>query len=682
MIYYSPGDTFMNSGILWGVDYYPEQWDESRWDDDIDHILKFGARAIRIMEFSWSIIHPEEGVYDFSLFDRFIEKAANAGLKIVLGTPTAAVPAWLYYKDPSIRQQHPSGNSRGWGSRRYACYNNPAYASAVIDIVEQMAIKYGGNPAVIGWQLDNQIGFHGAERCICPSCRAAWTSWLRNHYLDTHEKKGVEKLNEQWGTVFWGSQVTSFDQIPIPDFKGDPNLNPALLLDYDRFCSDSVIQFMRIQAYIIRTNTNSQWVTMNFYLPPLSNTLDQKTTAQSLDFASFNNYPAWGAMSQPLPYYLNALALDWMRGVKNGQSFAILEQFGRKQGYTTMGYTPPPEQAVLWTNQAIAHGADKLFYFRWRTAPFGQEQLCSGLVDYGNEPTRQLEAYRENIRHAEGLFGDLADTPIPASACIIYEKDNLRYLKRQSLSTGLASTKGLPAEYGLDMEFARQYVPFSLFGVNADIMTPNSVDPGKYRIISLPLYQMADPAFVKVLEGWTETGGNLILHWRDGARDTSGWNSSSPLPGLFSRLAGITIPESESLGDDAVPLHISGTSADMQISGRIWADIIETRGAAVVASYGGRKWYSGRPAVTVNNFGKGRVWFFGTTPSADAVTTLYRIIFEQAGIPAHFSGKGIEVVERLTKEGKRVALILNHNSSDQMVSGKRIPAYGCVRIPL
>ena len=662
-------------GVLWGVDWYPEQWDRSKWDSDVDRMAAQGFTAARIMEFAWAILEPEKGRLDFSLCDSAVDLLESRGIGVVLGTPTATFPAWLLDEDSSILAVHPSRMERDFGTRRMGCFNASAYRAAAHRIVRALAERYGGRKAVIGWQIDNEIGHEGSDHCVCAHCLTAWHAWLEARYGT------IEKLNQDWGTIFWGTSYSRFKQIPVPRTQVASGHNPALLLDYDRFCSASAVSWARSQVDILRSTISSdQWITTNLYPAPLGQCIDMEDLLRSMDVPGWDNYPIWGSQDEPYPYYFTSYMLSYVRGLKETGTFKVMEQFCGIQGHTHLGGLPSPEQTALWTNQAIARGAESVFYFRWRTAAAGQEQLCYGLRDTDDRETERERAIVRNMAEKSADFSRFAGVPLEAEACLVYDRDSSRLLREQPLSLGLELRPAPYLQVGYDVELTRYFAPFALFNVNADVKSVRSVDLSRYKIVSLPLYELADPGFVERLERWVRAGGTLVLGWRAGARTLSERNIDEPLPGLFSDLAGHRVLSFESLGKGSVPLALAPPvlpfpvpAALLPAKGEVWAEILEPTKARVVARYRSRKKsYSGKPAMTVNAYGSGRVWYFGTSPDAAATFLLYRHILREAGLRPRFLGLGVEAVRRRTTDGGEVDLFMNHGAKPRLVAGSRL----------
>lgn len=658
------------TGVLWGVDWYPEQWESSKWVSDVDRMVAQGFMAARIMEFAWTVLEPEKGRFDFTLFDQVIDLLESRGIGVVLGTPTATFPAWLLDEDPSIVAVHPSRMERDFGARRMGCFNASTYRAAAHRIVRALAERYGKRKAVRGWQIDNEIGHEGSDHCVCDHCLTAWHAWLAVRY------GRIKKLNEAWGTVFWGSTYARFNQIPVPRMQPATGHNPALLLDYDRFCSASAVSWARSQVDILRPLIlGEQWITTNLYPAPLCQCIDMEDMLATMDVPGWDNYPVWGPQDEPYPYYFTSYALSYIRGLKKEGRFKVMEQFSGLQGHTTLGHLPPPAQVALWTNQAIARGADSVFYFRWRTAAFGQEQLCYGLRDTDDRETDRERAIVANMANNAAAFGRFARVPMEAEACLVYDRDSARLLREQPLSAGLEMRPTPYMQVGYDVELARAFAPFVLFNVNADVKSVRSVDLGKYKLISLPLYELVDPAFVLRLSAWVNAGGTLVLGWRTGARTIENRNIDLPLPGLFAELAGVRVRAFEALGKGTVGLSLAPPvrpafmpASVLPSKGEVWADILEPTTARVVARYRSRKkHYGGKPAICVNAVGTGRVWYLGTSPDALTTFLIYRRLLKTAGLPARFLGLGVEAVRRRTNDGSEVEVLMNHGPKRRWV---------------
>jgi beta-galactosidase len=664
----------MSEQITFGVDYYPEHWRKTDWEADASAMRKMGITAVRMMENAWAVIQPKEDVFDFSLFDEAVEVFTRHQIHIVLGTPTATIPAWLYVKDPDLVQVHPDGIRKDFGTRRIACMNSTTYLNAMRQCIRQIGTHFGNNPHVIGWQIDNEVGHEGTDRCICQNCKQAWHEWLARKY------ENVEKLNQEWGTVFWSTTYSDFHQVPLHRKQIQTIQNPGLRLDYDRFCSDTAVVFMHEQVEILKKYIlPSQWVSTNLYFFPHSSIIDMQKAFKKLDLVGASFYPVWGDADAPVPYYALAYYLSYLRGLKPGKPITIFEQFTNIQGHQRLGYLPSGDENILWTNMAIAHGANRVFYFRWRTAPFGQEQLCYGIRNADNMPTKLEQRIENNITTNRDIFSEFSDFPIRSEACLVYEKDNSRIVKEQSLSKGFELSPNEYMQIGYDMEMARYFAPFSIFNIPADVRSVDALTLEQYKIVCLPVYQITDRGFVRRLEEWVEKGGVLILGWRSGTRDERNWAVNVEPPGEFSKLVGSVIKGFESLNLTKVKTRIRGVP--FQISAGVWADLLEPTTSKVISWYSDRKkHYKGTPCVTVNRYGKGCVYYIGTSFDPLGLFFLFRKIFHQSRIKTNFKGLGVESIIRETENGGLIQIIMNHTSKCKFIGGKIVQPFQTVFI--
>ncbi|MGH7993540.1 MAG: beta-galactosidase, partial [Limisphaerales bacterium] len=319
-----------------GVCYYPEQWPESYWEEDARRMEECGVNTVRLGEFGWALMEPSEGHYDFSLFDRAVETLGRHGIKTIFGTPTAAPPKWLTHKYPEVLDVLETGQPVNDQSRRQICYNSPVYRRFSREIVEALARHYRDNTNIIGWQVDNEMNNENPE-CYSDSCRTAFRIWLQKKY------ETLDALNARWGTVVWSQIYSDWGQIDLP-FPTPAYHNPALMLDFKRFISDSATDYLNDQVEILRRYRPSDFLTHN----GVFQNINYYTFSQSLDLYAYDNYPTF----EDSPRYPTGARLTLVRGF-NGR-FMIMEQLTGPAGQTYLLRTPRPGEARLWAMQAVA----------------------------------------------------------------------------------------------------------------------------------------------------------------------------------------------------------------------------------------------------------------------------------------------------------------------------------------
>ncbi|SDO59636.1 beta-galactosidase [Halobacillus aidingensis] len=400
-----------------GVDYYPEHWPEEMMDEDFQGIKDMGANIIRIGEFAWHLMEKEEGAFDFSYFDRVIEKAKQNGLDVMFGTPTATFPAWLAQKHPSILSKNENGNTRVFGGRRQYCFNSDKYRQYAAGITKKLVQHYKNEEAIVSWQIDNEFGHEGSDMCFCDQCHGAFHQYLENKY------ESVDQLNDEWGTIFWGQTYNDFSEIPVPKPTVTTH-NPTLKMEWARFRSASVNGFTHEMTAIVKEHKGShQTVTTNVSGGFFDKWFDHEENVKPMDFVSYDNYPVWGGLEKPIPPEAIAMTHDFNRGLLD-QNYWIVEELMGAQGHDVIGYLPRPNQAKMWSYQAFAHGCSNMLYFRWRGMTKGAEQFCYGVVDHDN-------VYGRKYKEVQSLFkeikehDELLNADIKSDVAVLYDYDNI-----------------------------------------------------------------------------------------------------------------------------------------------------------------------------------------------------------------------------------------------------------------
>ncbi|MGH7978400.1 MAG: beta-galactosidase, partial [Limisphaerales bacterium] len=316
--------------FCFGVCYYPEQWPEGYWEQDARRMRECGVNTVRMGEFGWALMEPRQGRYDFSLFDRAIATLGRHGIRTLLGTPTAAPPKWLTHNHPEILNALENGQRVNDQSRRQYSYNSPVYRRFCRKMVEAMARHYRNNANVIGWQIDNEINNEDPED-FSQAARSAFRDWLRGRYGT------LDALNARWGAVFWSQTYSRWNQIDLP-FPTPAWHNPALMLDYRRFTSDSATSFLNGQAGILRRYCPADFLTHN----GVFKNINYYDFTRNLDIYAYDNYPTF----EQSPRFLTGARLTLVRGFKG--RFMIMEELTGPAGQTYLLRAPRPGEARLW----------------------------------------------------------------------------------------------------------------------------------------------------------------------------------------------------------------------------------------------------------------------------------------------------------------------------------------------
>ena len=488
-----------------GVCYYPEHWPEEIWQTDAKNMADAGISFVRIAEFSWIKMEPEEGVYDFDWLDKAIETLGKEGLKVILCTPTATPPKWLVDKMPDMIAIDEMGRARHYGSRRHYSFSHQGYLRECARITEVLAKRYGTNPIVQAWQTDNEYGCHDTAISWCQSALVRFRVWLKDRY------QTIEALNDAWGTIFWSMSYRSFDEIELPNLTVT-EANPIHNMDFRRFATDEIVEFDRIQTDIIRRYSGKKPISHNFMGD--FNQFNARPVAANLDVATWDSYPLGFLQNmQKVARRDPKLAKDCLRiGDPDFQAFHhdlyrsmarlwIMEQQPGPVNWAAFNPIPTPGAVRMWSWEAFAHDAEMVSYFRWRQAPFAQEQMHAGLMLRNNEPAPGLDEVRQVNEELAKIT--LSQTQQASIALIHdYEADWMTELDGQSE----------------DFYYLRLvldiYRAVRQNGGSLDVIGPDD-DVDGYQLVFLPSLMHVSEALIKRLK---QSGAHIIAGPRAGIK--------------------------------------------------------------------------------------------------------------------------------------------------------------------
>lgn len=628
-----------------GVDYYPEHWPRERWPIDAQMMEKMGIQIVRMGEFSWQMFEPKMGEFHFELLDEVIQILGEHGIDVILGTPTAAPPAWMIEQDPKIQPMDEYGQRKYFGARHHDCQSNEQYCAHVKRYVTAYASHFASNPHVVGWQVDNELGNSHIGLCYCPSCEEKFRHWLKKRYGH------IAALNNAWGTAFWSQGYDSFEQIHAPKVTASGGHNPSQLLDWKRFTSDLVCEFHQFQADILRAAAPEKFIThnlMGFHSKP-----DYYDLAEQLDFASQDQYPGGHFHARHDEYRgdFHAAELDFIRSLKQ-KPFWIMEQQSGITGWEVLGRAPQPGQIALWAMQSVAHGADTIVFFRWRSCPFGTEQYWHGILPHNGIPGRYHREISEMIQKYAPLLRELNGSIPCSEVAILRSYDQEWALDEQPHHPEHSYLQHLMVYY---KALHRMNIPTDFVGEEQNF--------SRYKVLIAPLQFLMTQEHAAKLRAFVQQGGRLVLTWRSGVRDGNNiCYTEGAVPCLIDDVCGVQVTEYDCLRDTEGKVCY----ADREYVCQHWCDILEPTTAKTLAIYT-HEFYAGTPAITVNAFGSGMAYYVGTTMSEALALRFLGDLCAEAGVrPLLDTPAGVEAAHRLS-DGKRYVFLLNHNRTAQQV---------------
>jgi len=562
-----------------GTCYYPEHWPENIWAGDADRMAEAGLTWVRIGEFAWSRIEPEPGRLDWGWLDRAIDTLGAAGLRVVLGTPTATPPRWMLDRHPDMLAVDAEGRPRGFGSRRHYCFSHAGYREECRRIVTLLADRYGANPHVAAWQTDNEYGCHDTVLSYSKAARAGFRDWLRNRYGGD-----IAALNAAWGNVFWSMEYPDFDRIDLPNLTvTEPN--PAHVLAFRRFASDQVVAFNRAQVDIIRACSDAP-IAHNYM--GRETAFDHLAVGADLDIAAWDSYPLGfledraGAPPDRQRRYarqgdpdFQAFHHDLYRAVGRARWW-VMEQQPGPVNWAPYNPAPLPGMVRLWTWEAFAHGAEAVCYFRWRQAPFAQEQMHAGLL-------RPDSADAPGLAEARQVASELAEAPdvqpVQAPVALLFDYAADWAWQTQPHGQGLRY-------FDLVLD---HYRALRRAGLSVDVLPPDAPLDGYALVLAPGLMTMGEDLKARL----AASGAEVLIGPRSAARDGE-MRIPVPLPPAFAGLD-VTVARVESLRPD-MPVPLAGGGAITgyleQLEGAAEA-VLATAAGAPVAMRAGNITYCG-----------------------------------------------------------------------------------------
>ncbi|HUR56456.1 MAG TPA: beta-galactosidase [Opitutaceae bacterium] len=633
--YRFPPADLMNLGVY----YYPEAWPAAQWPRDMANIKKLGLEFVHMGEFAWAFMEPTEGKFDFAWLDRNVQLAHEHGLKVVLCTPTPTPPIWLTEAHPEVLMLDAHGRRQQHGTRQHACWSVEKYREYAGKIVEELGRRYGNDPRVWGWQLDNELTHYGKEPCFCDACQGKFRAWLQKKHGD------IAALNRDWGNSFWSQLYQRFDQIRLPNEKElVAQFNPHQMLDAQRWFAEETADYLRFQAGILRRHCgHRQWITTNHIhnFPAVNPALN----ARDLDVVSWTLYPVDGKAARgPLGFRLGdpavlTFAADFMRSL-NGQA-GIMELQPGQVNWGDVNPQPYPGAVHLWIMRAFAAGSKFVCTYRYRQPLSGAEMYHYGLVGPdGVTPTSGGKQYAQAARELVQLRAAAKpDAPIPSA----YAARRAAILYSHEVRWDLDNHKQNKA-WDTYEHLLKYHRALKQLGAPVDVITEEK-DFAAYPFLIAPAYQLLDEQLVARWRRYVENGGHLILTCRTGQKDRRGhlWEAAWAAP--IHDLIGASI----TFYDTLPAPNVAHVKAGAQLHAwSTWGDVLspssrERERVEVLATYADQ-YYAGGVAATTRQLGKGTVTYIGVDSHTGSLEAqLVREVYARAGVAAEDFAEGFLV---------------------------------------
>lgn len=628
----------MVNKILYGGDYNPEQWDEATWEEDMRLFKLAGIDCVTLNVFSWAALQPNESTYCFERLDKIMDLVKANGLKVVMGTSTAAHPAWMAKKYPEVLRVEFDGLKRKFGHRHNSCPNSPVYQKYSARLAGKLAERYGHYENIVAWHINNEYG----GTCYCENCEKAFRVWLQERY------KTLDALNKAWNTSFWGHTFYEWDEVVVPNqasehFADGRTTFQGISLDYRRFISDSMLNNYISEYNAVKAAAPHAPVTTNMMMGFFKD-LDYQKWSKYIDVISWDNYP----QTTDTPAMVS-MRHDLYRSLKQGQPFMLMEQTPSVTNWHAYNLLKRPGEMRLISYQAVAHGADTVFFFQMRRSIGACEKYHGAVIDHvGNENTRVFREISALGAELKQIGDKTLGSRTESQVAIVVDWDNWWAVE---YSAGPSND----LRY-LD-EAIQYYSALHAKNVSADIISVDD-DFSKYKVVIAPVLYMIKPEVDERIRRFVDAGGTFITTFFSGLVDESDIVTIGGYPGKLRDVLGIWVEET-----DALPSYMknSFTWNGKTYENGLICDIMHMEQAKALAVYE-KDFYAGTPVISENEFGKGKAYYIATSPeTAFYGDFLQKVLDDNEIKPVFKSYPNVEVTVR-EKENKKYTFLLNHKN--------------------
>ncbi len=632
---------------LWhGCDYNPDQWLDypEVLEKDIELMKKSGCNVMSVGIFAWATLEPEEGVFNFAWLDSVIDNLYKNGVYTILATPSGAMPVWMAEKYPEIRRVAEDGIRHRFGNRHNCCYSSPVYREKVRTINTKLAERYSNHPGVVMWHISNEYNVYD---CHCPLCRENFKKWLEDKY------KTIDNLNAKWWSNFWSHKYQSFSQIDPPGEHGERSVNP-LKLDWLRFKNAMLQSFVENEVLAVKSVNPNIPVTANFMRHW---EIDYSKLQKTLDVISWDNYPVWHSKENEFDVATDtAMYHSLFNSLKKDRPFMLMESSPSATNWQPVSRLRRPGMHLLASMQAVAHGSDTVQYFQWRKSRGQSEQFHGAVVGHDNTDDtrvfREVSSVGANLKKIEEITGTLTRN----EAAILLDYDSFWALRIAQAYRNKAKAKGF-ADVML-----RNFSALWNMNVGCDFVFEYE-DFSKYKVIIAPMLFMMKKGLKEKLEAFVENGGIFVSTFISGVVDEDALSFFDDECYPLRKLLGVKTEETDSLYD--------GQTNSVKMFGETfkcarYCEVSYAEGAEKIGEYL-EDFYKGYPAVTVNNFGKGKAYYIACDFEVDGYTALYEHILRGVISPEKIidTPENVSVTMRYGEDSKYI-FVMNFSNEEKL----------------
>ena len=648
--------------VLYGAAYYNEYMpgdQAARLEKDVALMKAAGLNVVRMGESTWSLWEPADGQFDYAWMDRIVDAMGKAGIKVILGTPTYSIPAWMAHQHPEILADHiPEGPFGGkpvpsvYGLRQNMDTDSPAYRFYAERLIRHIVAHYKDNPAVIGWQLDNETSSYGAAN---PDVFIGF-----QHYLE--KKFGTpEALSKAWFLNYWGENLHTWEDLP----RRDGTISTGYKLEWTRWSQMRVTDFLHWQAELVRECAGPRQFVTTDYGGMLKHEVNEEAVAESLDIVADNIYHG---TQDHYDGAQQSIQGDFTRSLKHA-NFLITETNAQTIGWNSAFQYPPYDGQMredVYTH--LSNGANMVEYWHWASIAGGQETYWKGVLSHDLEPNRAYAEVSRTAHELEKIGPHLVGLQIHNQVAILWSRDSANALGFMPFTSN-ASIAWAPGEATATYDTLVQQMHRSLYDLNigCDFVFPETQDFSAYKLLIVPALYISDDALLQRISDYVKNGGHVLMTFKSGFANENSAVRWVRAPGPLREAAGFSYQEFSNLEH---PLALKGdpyqAGSDNKVS--YWAEFLMPEHAKAIAWYD-HPFFGKWPAITENQYGSGTLVYEGTYLSNKLQTAVLKKALDEAGLSSSDEQlpASVHVSNGISRLGKKIHYYFNYSGTEVKV---------------
>ena len=620
---------------LYGAAYYSEYAPTDRLDEDIRLMKEAGLTVVRVGESTWSLFEPLDGQFEFAWMDRILDKLHQAGIKVILGTPTYSIPSWLAAEHPEVLSQTWDGRQSHYGIRQNMDLKNPTYLRYCERIIRKMMEHFAPHPAIIGYQVDNEVEARNIDN---PDYFEGFRDYIRQEF-----KGDLKELNRRWGLNYWGMNINRWED--FYDRKGVTN--PSYKVWWERWNRKVTADFLNWQVDIVNEYRRPDQFVTHCFMPYFCN-IDQVEAFRQMEYPAINVY--YNMQDQQDGAWIG-YSCDYMRPVSRHHNFLVTETNAQGTGWSSRDQWPPYDGQLRQNMYAfLSGGANMVEYWHWSTLHYGQETYWRGILGHEGKPNRVYQEFKKGAAELEKIGDRIVNLQKKNRVALLFSHDS-----KHALDFMPYTDRDQYKDFWMYDALYRQNIECDIIPVDR----PEMQDFSQYDMLVVPSLYVATDELLRKISDFVKNGGEVVMLYKSGYTDFDNAVRTTVAPGPLAEACGITYQEYSSIKQ--MPLQSNDLGAkDNTVS--TWTEFLQLSTAKPLATID-HKFFGKWPCITENSYGQGHLIYIGTLPSTELLQKLIARAADRKGIAKAERQYQFPTILRsgINAKGKQIHYLFNYS---------------------